>query len=77
MKVGGKRPRGRPRLSWLDRVRSDIKEHHFEPKLAQNREAWINAVMAIDHGKESAKVSIYYKNNEKAWLKTWSAEKNK
>ena len=50
MKVGGKRPRGRPKLRWMDRVRSDMKEHQLDPKLGQNREAWRNAVMAIDPG---------------------------
>ena len=48
MKVGGKRPRGRPSLRWMDRVRNDLRQHQLDPKLAQNREAWRNAVMAID-----------------------------
>ena len=48
MKVGGKIPRGRPRLRWMDRVRSGVKEHQLDPKLAQNREAWRNAVIGID-----------------------------
>ena len=52
VKVGGKRPRGRPRLRWMDRVRSDMKKHQLDPKLGQNREAWRNAVMAIDPGRE-------------------------
>ena len=30
MKRGG--PRGRPRLSWMDRVRSDMKEHQLESR---------------------------------------------
>ena len=47
MKVGGKRPRGRPRLRWMDRVRSDMKEHQPDPKFARNREAWKHAVMTI------------------------------
>ena len=51
MKVGGKRPRGRPRLRWVDRVRNDMEKYQLEPKLAQNREAWRNAVMTIDPGK--------------------------
>ena len=50
MKVGGKRPRGRPRLRWMDRVRSDLRPRQLDPKLAQNREAWRNAVRAIDPG---------------------------
>ena len=33
MKVGGKRPRGRPRLRWMDLVRSDLKQHQLDPKL--------------------------------------------
>ena len=45
MKVGGKRPRGRPR--WKD---SDLKHHQICPKLAQNREAWKKAIMATDPG---------------------------
>ena len=37
MKVGVKIPRGRPILRWMDRVRSDLKQHQLDPKLAQNR----------------------------------------
>ena len=48
MKVGGKRPRGRPRLRWMDRVRSDLRQHHLDTELAQNREAWRKAIMVID-----------------------------
>ena len=50
MKVGGKRPRGRPRLRWMDRVRGDLRQHQLDPKLAQNRVAWRKAVTAIDLG---------------------------
>ena len=48
MKVGGKRSRGRPRLRWMDRVRSNMNEKQLDPKLAQNGEAWRKAVMVID-----------------------------
>ena len=51
MKVGGKRPRGRPILRWIDRVRSDMKEYQLDPKLAQNIESRRKPVMAIDPGK--------------------------
>ena len=37
MKMGSYTLRGNPRLGWLDRVRSDLKEQQIEPKLAQNR----------------------------------------
>ena len=50
MKVGGGRPRGRPRLRWIDRVRSDLKQHQVDPKLAQNGEGWRKAIMEIDPG---------------------------
>ena len=50
MKVGGKRPRGRPRLRWMDRVRSDLRQHQLDPDLAQNRDGWKKAIMAIDPG---------------------------
>ena len=45
MKVGGKIPRGRPRLGWMDRVRSDLKQHQLDPELAQTekhgeRQSW-------------------------------------
>ena len=48
MKVGGKRPRGRPKLRWMDRVWSDSKRHELNPKLAQDREAWRKAMIAIE-----------------------------
>ena len=35
-------------MRWMDRVRSDMKEHQLNPKLARNQEAWRNAVIAID-----------------------------
>ena len=50
MKVGGKIPRGRPKLRWVDRVQSDLKQHKLDPDLAHNREAWKKAIMAIDPG---------------------------
>ena len=38
---GGKRPRRRPTLRWMDRVRSDMKEHQLEDtKLALSTKSW-------------------------------------
>ena len=50
MKVGGKRHRGRPKLRWMGRVQSDLKQHNLDPDLAHNREALKKAIMAIDPG---------------------------
>ena len=50
LKVGLKRPRGRPILRWMGRVRSDLRQHQLDPDLAQNREGWKKAIMAIDPG---------------------------
>ena len=35
MTIGGKRPRGRPRLIGIERVQCDKKEHQLDPKLVQ------------------------------------------
>ena len=35
-------------MMWMDRVRSDLKQHQLDPKLAQNRETWRKAIMSID-----------------------------
>ena len=42
MKVGGKIPRGRPILRWMDRLQSDLSQHQLDPKFAQNgeRQSW-------------------------------------
>ena len=32
----------------MDRVRSDLKQHQLDPKLAQNREGWRKGIMAIN-----------------------------
>ena len=33
-------------------MRSDMKQYQLDPQLAQNREAWNKAVMAIDPGRD-------------------------
>ena len=50
IKVGGKRSRGWPRLRWMDRVRSDLKQYQLDPKLKQNREGRRKEIMAIEFG---------------------------
>ena len=41
---------GRPKLRWMDRVQSDLKQHKLDADLAHNREAWKKAIMSIDPG---------------------------
>ena len=50
MTMRGKIPRGRPTLRWMDPVQSDLRHHQLDTKLVQDRDAWRNAVMAIDPG---------------------------
>ena len=46
LKMKGKRPRGRPRLRWLDNIDSHLKENNtslkevFETKCFENRKYW-------------------------------------
>ena len=37
-------------LRWMNRVQSDLRQQHLDPKLAQNREGQRKAIMATDHG---------------------------
>ena len=41
---------GVPIPRWMDRVRSDLRQHQLDPDLAQNRDGWKKAIMAIDPG---------------------------
>ena len=42
----------RPTLKCMDILRSDLKEHQVDPKLAQKMEEWREAFKAIDTGRE-------------------------
>ncbi len=42
--VDGRRPRGRPRKTWTDVVKSDMKERNMTRELAHDRTAWRAAV---------------------------------
>ena len=70
MNVGRMKPL-RPSPRCMDILRSDLKEHHVDPKLAQKMEEWRRTIIAIDSGRgaprtgmRSAKVSmfVYYSN---------------
>jgi hypothetical protein len=39
-RVGGKRPRGRPKRNWRDVMREDMKRIHLSPNDAEDRVEW-------------------------------------
>ena len=43
----------RPSPRCIDNSRSDLKEHHVDPKLAQKMEEFKIAIITIDHGRDS------------------------
>ena len=40
MEVAGKKPRGRPKLTWMDTVKSDMDRMDLKPVLALDRNVW-------------------------------------
>ena len=40
MEVDGKKPRGRPKLTWMDTVKSDMDRMDFTPVFAHYRNVW-------------------------------------
>ncbi|VDM74936.1 unnamed protein product [Strongylus vulgaris] len=40
LEVAEKRPRGRPKIRWMDRIRADLKELRIDEHHALNREYW-------------------------------------
>ena len=47
VKVEGKGCKGRPRKTWLECVKKDMKELNLKPEMAQNRAQWRKYI----HGK--------------------------
>lgn len=40
MEITGKKPRGRPKMRWMDRVKSDLEEFEIAAEVALNRNKW-------------------------------------
>ena len=40
MEVAGKKPRGRPKLTWIDTVKSDVDRMDLTSELAHDRNVW-------------------------------------
>ena len=48
MKVTGTRPRGRPQVIWLDRLKSDMRIYVINPEMATERERLAVMVKNLD-----------------------------
>ena len=48
MKVTGTRPKGRPKMRWLDRPKSDMRIYGINPEMATDRERWSVMVKNVD-----------------------------
>ena len=49
--VEGKRSRGRPKLTWDERIRHDLIELHLSEDMVQDRDSWRRRIKASDlHG---------------------------
>ena len=48
MKVTGTRPKGRPKMRWLDRPKSDMRIYGINPEMATDRERWYVMVKNVD-----------------------------
>ena len=46
--VPGSRPRGRPKLRWMDRIKQDMKENNIRPECATNRESWFIMIRNVN-----------------------------
>ena len=46
--VTGTRPRGRPKMRWLDEMKSDMHIYGINPEMATDRERWAVMVKNVD-----------------------------
>ena len=46
--VPGSRPRGRPKLRWMDRIKQDMKENNICPECATDRESWFIMIRNVN-----------------------------
>ena len=48
MEMPGKRPRGRPRIRWMDNIRRDMRLHGLDESMPEDRKVWSTMVAKVD-----------------------------
>ena len=46
--VTGTRPRGRPKMRWLDKLKNDMRIYGINPEMATDRKRWAVKVKNVD-----------------------------
>ena len=52
-RIDGSRPRGRPKLRWMDRLKDDMKKNNIRPEWASDRESWFNMMKDVNPTQET------------------------
>ena len=47
-RIDGSRPRGRPKLRWMDRLKDDMKQNKIRPEWASDRENWFEMMKNVN-----------------------------
>ena len=55
-RINGSRPRGRPKLSWMDRLKDDMKKNNIRPEWASDRESWFNMMKNFNPTQETTEM---------------------
>ena len=48
MEIPGNRPRGRPRIRWMDNIRGDMRLHGLDDQMTEDRKVWSTMVAKVD-----------------------------
>ena len=52
-RIDGSRPRGRPKLRWMDRLKDDMNKNSIRPEWASDRESWFNMMKNVNPTQET------------------------
>ena len=50
--IEGSRPRVRPKLRWMDRLKEDMKQNKISPEWASQRESWFEMIQNVNPTQE-------------------------